>query len=85
MDETEGSGARAREGIGVCGRAAPLVAADVEGGAWAPDAVDSEVGGCCVTGALAPAIKGALAPEAEVSTSGGIVLAEASANFEAII
>ena len=78
MDETEGSGARAREGIGVCGRAAPLVAAEVKGGAWAPDADDSEVGGCCVTGALPPAIKGALAPEC-------FVLAEGSANFEAII
>ena len=38
-----------------------------------------------MTGALAPAVKGARAPEAEVSASGGFVLAEASANFEAII
>ena len=84
MDEAEGSGARAREKIEACGRAASLVAAEAEGGALAPEAVDSEVGGSCESGALGATVDGTREPETEVSTGGGFVLAEASANFEAM-
>ena len=84
MDEAEGSGARAREKVGVCARAAPLVAAEADSGAGAPEAVDSEVGGSCEPGALGPTVQGAREPAVEVSAGGGFVLAEASANFEAI-
>ena len=84
MDEAEGSNARAREKIGVCGRAAPLVAAEAEGGAGATEAVDSEVEGSCEPGALGKTVQVAGEPAVEVSASGGFVLAEASANIEAM-
>ena len=84
MDKAEGSSARARKDVGVCGRAAPLVAAEAEGFALAPEAVDSEVGGSSEPGALGATVKGVCEPAAEVSADGGFVLAKASANFEAM-
>ena len=84
MGEAEGSGAREREKVGICGRGAPIVAAEAERGAGAPEAVDSEVGGSCEPGALGATVQEARELAVEVLAGGGFVLAEASANFEAI-
>ena len=82
-DEAEGLNAWARVKVRVCGRVAPFVVADAEGGAWAPEAVDSKDGKSCEPGAFGATAEGARASAAEVSASGGLVLTEASANLEA--
>ena len=61
MDEAEGSGAWAQEGIGVCGRVAPLAGSAVENDARAPEADGSEVNGSCEPGALGATVEVACA------------------------